>query len=347
MLRRSALLFLTASAGLAAAAPGASATTSTVRVGIADQSANMFASPSYKALDLKRTRYFIKWNAIRDPALLAQADAFVEAARANDVDVLMHISTDNFTPGKGTLPSRARYRRDVGALVARYYAKGVREWGVWNEANDRTQPTQRNPARAADFFVEMWRLLDNSNRCGSKVTPKCRIVALDILDGKTKKDQGNARSYIRRFYSRLSPTYDRRANIIGIHNYTDTNRRGRSGTKNVIKEAKKGNRRANFWLTETGGIVKLGTTGDFTCSATNTASQKRAESRANRAVSWMFRLAKDYRRDVDRLYVYQWTGSDCARDVRFDAGLTRRDGSARPGSNTVSRQLRASSILKP
>lgn len=236
MLRRSALLLLTASAGLAAAAPGASATTSTVRVGIADQSANMFASPSYKALDLKRTRYFIKWNAIRDPALLAQADAFVEAARAEDVDVLMHISTDNFTPGKGTLPSRARYRRDVGAL---YYAKGVREWGVWNEANDRTQPTQRNPARAADFFVEMWRLLDNSNRCGSKVTPKCRIVALDILDGKTKKDQGNARSYIRRFYSRLSPTYDRRANIIGIHNYTDTNRRGRSGTKNVIKEAKK------------------------------------------------------------------------------------------------------------
>jgi len=61
----------------------------------------------------------------------------------------------------------------------------------------------------------------------------------------------------------------------------------------------------------------------------------------------MFKLAKDYRRDVDRLYVYQWTGSDCARDVRFDAGLTRRDGSARPGLSTVSRQLRASSILKP
>ena len=107
-------------------------------LGTADQSASMFASPSYKALDLKRTRYFIKWNAIRDPALLAQADAFVEAARADDVDVLMHISTDNFTPGQGTLPSRTRYRRDVGALVARYYVKGVREWGVWNEANDRT-----------------------------------------------------------------------------------------------------------------------------------------------------------------------------------------------------------------
>jgi hypothetical protein len=60
----------------------------------------------------------------------------------------------------------------------------------------------------------------------------------------------------------------------------------------------------------------------------------------------MFTLAKRYRRDVDRLYVYQWSGSDCAADVRFDAGLTRRDGSARPGLATVSRQLRTSSVLR-
>jgi hypothetical protein len=347
MLRRLLLPALLTLGGLAAAAPGASATTSTVRVGIADQSAAMFSSPRYQALDLQRTRYFIKWNAADDPALLAQADAFVAAARARGVDVLMHVSTDDFDVGEGTLPSPARYRSSVGKLVSRYYARGVREWGVWNEANDRTQPTYKSPTRAAEYFVELWRMLDNSNRCGATVTRKCRIVALDILDGRTKKDQGNARSYIRRFFAKLSPTYDRRASVIGIHNYTDTNRRGRSGTKNVITEAKKGNRNANFWLTETGGIVKLGNTGDFTCSATSTTSQRRAESRANRAVSWMFTLAKEYRRDVDRLYVYQWTGSDCARDVRFDAGLTRRNGSARPGLNTVVRQLRDSSILRP
>lgn len=347
MLRRLPLLALLALLGLAATAPGALATTSTVRVGIADQSAAMFSSPRYDALDQQRTRYFIRWNAAEDPAQLAQADAFVAAARAKGVDVLLHISTEDFRPGKGILPTPAKYRSEVGKLVSRFYARGVREWGVWNEANDRTQPTYKSPTRAAQYFVELWRLLDDSNRCGASVTKKCRIVALDILDGRTSKDRGNARSYIRRFYGKLSSTYDRRASIVGIHNYTDTNRRGRAGTKNVITEARRYNRRARFWLTETGGIVKLGSTGDFTCSATSAASRKRAESRANRAVSWMFTLAKEYRRDVDRLYVYQWTGSDCARDVRFDAGITRRDGSARPALSTVARQLKASSILKP
>ncbi len=339
LLRRSSLLAL---AALAVAAPSASATSSTVRVGIADQSASMFSAPAWKRLDLQRTRYFIKWNAAKDPAQLAAADAFVDAARKSGTDVLLHISTNDFTPGKGTLPSTTTYRRDVGALVKRYYARGVREWGVWNEANDRTQPTYKSPTRAADFFKEMWNLLNDANRCGAKVTGKCRIVALDVLDGRTAKDRGNARSYIRRFYGRLSSTYDKRASVVGIHNYTDTNRKGRSGTGNVITETRKYARKARFWLTETGGIVKLGDTGDFTCKA---STRSRAESRANSAVSWMFTLAKDYRRDVDRLYVYQWSGTDCT--TRFDAGLTRLDGSARPALANVSRQLKASAILKP
>lgn len=342
MLRRSLLVAASATAALAFAAPGASATSSTVRVGIADQSASMFSASAWKSLDLQRTRYFIKWNAAEDPAQLAAADAFVDAARKSGTDVLLHISTNDFKIGKGTLPSTATYRREVGKLVKRYYARGVREWGVWNEANDRTQPTYKSPTRAADYFKEMWNLLNDSNRCGSTVTKKCRIVALDILDGRTSKDQGNARSYIKRFYGRLSSTYDKRASIVGIHNYTDTNRKGRSGTKNVITTAKKYNKSARFWLTETGGIVKLGDTGDFTCKASTVA---KAEKRASSAVSWMFTLAKDYRKDVDRLYVYQWSGTDCT--TRFDAGLTRLDGSARPALSTVGKQIKASSVLKP
>jgi hypothetical protein len=43
----------------------------------------------------------------------------------------------------------------------------------------------------------------------------------------------------------------------------------------------------------------------------------------------MFHLARKYRRDVTRLYDYNWQGTDCA--TRFDAGLVRSDGSPRPG----------------
>jgi hypothetical protein len=337
-------VLLTAVVGLVSA-PGAQATSSTVRVGIADQSTGMFSSASYKALGLKRTRYVIRWNAADDPAELQRADAFIAAAKADKVSVLLHISTDNYTPREAKLPSVAQYRSKVGALIARYYPMGVREWGVWNEANDRTQPTYRSPARAAQFFKAMWSMLARSSRCATTVTGRCTIVGLDILDGRTKGDQGNARSYIRRFYKELSPTYDRRARIVGIHNYTDTNRHGTSGTKNVITETRKAVKSARFWLTETGGVVKLGNTGSFTCRATSPSSVARAEERAKSAVSWMFSLAKRYRSSIDRLYVYQWSGTSCT--TRFDAGLTRLDGTPRPALAVVRSQLRASSILKP
>lgn len=324
---------------------GASASSSTVRVGVADQTTAVFGSPAARALGVQRTRYFIKWNAIDDPSTLAAADDFVRTARSQGIDVLLHFSTDDFTPRKAKLPSRSQYRAKVGKLVSRYYRLGVREWGVWNEANDRTQPTYRSPTRAADFFVELWRLLDARSRCGASVTGKCRVVALDLLDGSNRSAYANVRSYIKRFYGRLSSTYDRRARFVGIHNYSDTNRRGSAGTKNIIDTVRKYQRRSpKFWFTETGGVLKIGDTGDFRCDPAAPAS---AERRAARALSWMFTLAKRYRRSVDRVYVYQWTGSDCDPSVRFDAGLVRRDGTLRPGYDVVRSQLRRSSILKP
>jgi hypothetical protein len=338
-------LLALAALSLPALAAPAGATTSTVRVGIADQYPAMFGHSQWQRLDLERTRYVIRWNAADDPGELQRADAFVDAARDAGVDVLLHISTDNYTPREAELPSRSAYRRKVGELVDRYHDKGVREFGVWNEANDRTQPTYRSPARAAQFFQELWRMLDDRDRCGADVAKRCRVVALDLLDGRTKALQASVRSYVRRFFAELGPTYDRRADFIGIHNYSDTNRESRTGTRNAIDAVRRYNGAANFWLTETGGIVKLGETGDFACDPSSAASRASSERQARGAVRWMFRLAKDYRRHIDRLYVYQWSGSDCR--TRFDAGLVRLDGSKRPAWYDVYRQLRDSKILKP
>lgn len=335
---------LAVAVALGVAAPAAHATSSTVRVAIANQSPDMFASAKWQALDLKRTRYFIRWNAAEDPYQLQQADQFVAAAKAAGVSVLMHISTDDYSVD-AKLPTRTEYKREVGKLIARYYPQGVREWGVWNEANDRTQPTHRSPARAADFFKDMWGMLNDSDRCGAAVTGKCRIVALDVLDGYNASLYGNTRSFIRRFYARLSPTYDRRASVVGIHNYSDVNRHATKGTSNAIAEVRRYNKRARFWFTETGGVVRLGTS--YRCSASSPASVKAAEARAARAESWMFDLTNRYRSSVDRLYVYQWTGSDCSPSERFDAGLVRRDGSSRPALTTLERKVDASKIYKP
>jgi hypothetical protein len=53
----------------------------------------------------------------------------------------------------------------------------------------------------------------------------------------------------------------------------------------------------------------------------------------------MFSLARKFRRDVKRLYGYNWQGTDCTS--RFDAGLVRIDGTTRPASDAFKRGLRS------
>ena len=292
------------------AVPGAAQARTNVRVSIADQSQAMFDAPAYRALHLKTTRYFIRWDAIRSPADLARADAYVRRARAAHVRVLMHISTNDFTPKRAHLPSLAEYRRNVGALVRRYRKLGVREWGAWNEVNHKTQPTWNSPKRAAQYFKTMRALCRG-----------CKIVALDILD------QAGATRYIQRFYRALGSSR-RFAQIVGIHNYSDTNRathRGH-GTRSIILAVRTFNRRTQFWMTETGGVVNFARS--FPCN----------EQRAAKSVARMFGLARSFRRYIKRLYVYNWTGSDCNG---FDTGLTKANGQVRPAYYTLRKYLRS------
>ena len=280
-----------------------------VRVSIADQSPVMFNAPAYRALHLKRTRYFIRWDAIHHPADLARAESYVRAARAAHVKLLMHISTNTFVPKRAHLPSVREYRRDVGALVRIFRPLGVTEWGAWNEVNHKTQPTWRSPSRAASFFRTMRSLCRG-----------CTVVALDILD------QAGATRYIQRFYRALG-SYRRFARLVGIHNYSDTNRathRGH-GTRAIINAVRRHNRHTQFWLTETGGVVNFGRS--FRCNEHNAAT----------SVHRMFGLARSFRRFVKRLYVYNWLGSDCHG---FDTGLTRANGALRPGYFALRSELR-------
>ncbi len=315
MTRHRAFPLLLALIAALALPSAASAARTNVAVGIGDQNSAMFTSPLYKSLKLKKTRYFIDWNAISKPGELAQADQFVAAARAANVKVLMHISTDDLTPGRGTLPTRSQYKAFVGELIKRYRPLGVREWGVWNEANHNTQPTTKNPARAALFYRDM-----------RKLCKGCTIVALDVLD------QAGVERYIARWL-KAAGSVGRSATIFGIHNYSEVNRKLRKGsnrypgTGRVIKAFRKKNKRAKFWYTETGGLAEFGKS--FPCSLKRQAD----------TTKYMFTLARKNRRNVTRLYSYNWTGADCL--PRFDAGLVNADGTARPAYRTFKTQLRS------
>jgi hypothetical protein len=307
-MHRLALPVLAAAALLLALPAGASAAKVDVAVGLGDQSPAMFASPHFRALGLKKARYFIKWDTIRRPGELAQADAFVRAANAAGVRVLLHVSSNDLRRGAPRAPSVARYTRDVGALVRRYRAMGVTEWGAMNEANHDTQPTWRSPATAARYFLALRGLCRG-----------CTIVALDVLD------QAGVERYVARFYAALGRKRSL-AKVVGIHNYSDTNRFRDRGTRAILRAVRRANPRARFWLTETGGIVGFGRS--FPCSP----------RRAAKATDFLFTLSRRFRRDLERVYAYNWSGTDCS--TRFDAGLVDASGEPRPAYHRVRRHLR-------
>ncbi len=293
----------------------ASASAVNIRVGIGDQSPLMFANSDYQALNLKLSRYFVEWNAVTDPVELAKAKAFVTAARARGVKVLVHISTADIKAGTPKLPSLANYRKRVGALIRALKPLGVTDWGAWNEANHKTQPTSKSPRAAAQFFGAMRQLCTG-----------CTIVALDVLD------QRGVESYIARFY-KAAGANAARARIVGVHNYSEVNRKLKKGTNNypgtrrIIDAVLKANKRAKFWYTETGGLAAQGSA--FPCDL------KRAADRTQ----YMFTLAKRFDRYFDRLYTYNWTPSpDCEVSI-FDGGLVNVDGTPRPAYAVFKKNL--------
>ncbi len=313
MLRRLPLALLAAVA-LLAALPALGHAAYDVRVGVGDQSAYMFQNPAYRELGLKRTRYFIRWNAATDPGQLAAADTYVREARAAGVKVLMHISTADLRERRGALPTVRQYRSRVGQLVRRYRPQGVTEWGVWNEANHDTQETYNNPRRAAQFYTAMRSLCRG-----------CTIVALDLLDQRSGPAGSRFQNYFRNFMRYVG---SRRSTIrvIGWHNYSEVNRRYTRNTRELIALVRRYVPRARIWFTETGGLAEFGRA--FPCNLTRQANR----------TTYMFSMARTYRRWVKRLYSYNWTGTDC--ESRFDAGLTNADGSPRPAYRSFQRQLR-------
>jgi hypothetical protein len=307
--RRTLRLSLLALIVLMPASPAAAR--SSIRVGVADQNPAMFDSPYFKQLKIKRTRYFVPSDVMQDARERARARAFVLAARRNGISTMLHISTTDLRDKRGPVVSTSRYRRDVGRMVAYFRRLGVRDFGAWNEVNHKTQETWNRVGNAVSYFKSMYSAV--RRRC-----PTCNVVGLDMLD------QAGSDRYIRSFYARLSRTWRTRLKVVGIHNYSDVNRRRSTGTARIINTVRRYNKRTRFWFTETGALASFQRA--FPYSEARQASRMR----------YMFTYASRYRsRGVQRVYSYNFFGIEdasygCGSTCRFDAGLVDPDGTPRP-----------------
>jgi hypothetical protein len=277
------------------------------RVGIANQDYTDFGNPLWRDLRWRRVRYIAPWNVALKRSDRNYFAQYLSVARLNRLEVFVTFNVANGSrcPRRPCrLPSVRSYKRAFRAFRKRF--PSVRVIAPWNEANHRSQPTFRRPKRAAQYY-----------KIAKRYCRRCTVVAADVID---------ERNMVR--WLRVFKRYVRGRRLWGLHNYKDTNpRRGqtRGGTRRLLRTV-----RGQVWLTETGGIVTFRLPGGKTLFRTST-------SRASRALTRMFRLARRYRRRVKRVYVYDW--QQAAGRNRFDAGLLNKSGRARRGYRTVKRNL--------
>ena len=298
-------------AGLAlAAAPSQS--NAAVLVGVGDQNPATFTDPLFDKLNVKRTRNFTAWNVALKRRQAAGLDTWLDAAKTAGVKPLISFSAavGSRCPRRPCkLPTLREYTRAFRAFRKRWpYIKTI---SPWNEANHRSQPTFKQPKRAAQYY--------NIVR---KYCRGCKIVAADVIDDRNME----------RWLAEFKKTA-RTPRIWGLHNYRDVNPRKNQmygGTKRLLQTV-----RGQVWMTETGGLARFQLPGGKTLFPYSL-------SRQNRAIKRMFSLAKRYRARVKQLFIYNWWGQ--RRSQRFDAGLVTPTGKPRPAYKTVRRYLGTSTF---
>lgn len=273
-------------------------------VGVGDNNWPMFSDPNHQALNTKISRLIIPYDFYRDPVELHRTTLWLEGARNHGIEPLVSLQRSEKYPTK--LPSVSEFSESIKFLLANY--PWVNSISPWNEANHKSQPTVKNPRRAAEYY-NVTRLL-----CSN-----CKIVAADVLD------QTNLTKWLKTF-----KRYARKPQIWGLHAYTDANQNkkwSKSQTKKFLKSTK-----GEVWMTEVGGIVAFDRRYPFV--------PDKAASALRRTLDMGF---KDKR--ISRIYLYCWYGTlldaSSGPPFRWDSGIVGPDGLPRAGYTVLKDWLAA------
>ena len=310
---------------------GASALT----VGISENNFQMFSDPLFQPLGVKHTRMVVSYNVVQAAAAgddeINRVTNYINFANAAGVEPLISFEhargnaavdckkKTNFDLPHCRLPTTTEYQEAIAAFLTRFPT--VKVISPWNEWNHYTQPTSRDPKRAAAFTDIATKVCDALNR-------GCKIVVMDVLDqadsAKAKKPTFKSSiKLIKKFKSALRS----KRKICGLHNYSDTNRFRDAGTKTLIKAMGC----SEIWLTETGGLYDFGS---FWSKSTRKGCSTASDCQL-KATKYLFNTLVKKNKKIKRLYVYTWFGGVTPR---FDAGLVA-GGKPRKAYNEVKKRI--------
>ena len=214
---------------------------------MSDQQASTFTNPLYAPLKLKVARYIAPYDVTSEPAEKRKLDSWIHNAKIAKQTMLISFEHSRTQAKYNKAPSR----RDLheGAEGVQEEVRPKFDITPWNEVNVCQAPgrMEGQPAKICKSATGP-KLVAQYYSAAKSVFAGRKIIAIDILDGF---NVGGAVSYLRKFkkYVKGTPKY------WGIHNYSDTNRGSTSRTSRLIKEIS--NKKAEIWLTETGGQLKL------------------------------------------------------------------------------------------
>jgi hypothetical protein len=271
-------------------------------IGMGEQKAGQFHGRPWKKLALRDVRYIAPWDAIHDPAQLAQLDRWMAGARQAHLRVLLGFAHSMRNHYYATnLPTVRQFDRAFLEFRARY--PWVKDYLVWNEANNGHSVSKNQPRRIAQYYNAVVR------DCF-----RCNIVGADVLD------TSNMGWWVSRFWraAKVKPK------IWGLHNYVDANHFWWSGTKKLLSLV-----RGQIWFTETGGVVLRRV---YNRHHKVVRIYRYGVKRAALATAHIFQLACLSQR-ITRVYLYHWRAP--SRVTNWDSGLLDKHGRPRPAYNVV------------
>jgi hypothetical protein len=237
-------------------------------VGMGDQDPGFFSKPLFARLGIKHARLIASYDTVDVSFDRDLADAWLSAARAAGVEPFVAFGHSRKEGRQRHLPSVSEYRRAFTQFHERY--PQVKIYAAWNEPNNQSQPTDKNPRRAAQFANAL------KEEC-----PSCTVIAGDVLD------EPGAEKWLTTYANTLNA----RPAAWGIHDYSTVNRFDPSRLQPLLDAVQ-----GDVWLTETGGLAQFGRAFPYDLE------------RQAKATRYLFTLARRTPR-IKRVYLYNWTGA--------------------------------------
>jgi hypothetical protein len=292
------------------------------QVGIGDDTLAMFTDPRFLALKIKNVRYDMAWDALTVPYQQAAATAWMDAAKADGLSVLVTIDhSDRIVIKKvkvhgkikreivhesRVMPTTAQYIKAFKAFRKQF--PWVTQFVTWDETNCYCEVSFNHEGKIASYY-----------RALRAACRQCTILAAEFLDSG-----GRYSVPMNKWVHTLDKDIGYQPTYWGLNNYVDANYLVARSTKQLLSLV-----RGKVWLAETGGIVGR--------AGVKHSGFPQNAKHAAKVDSFILHTLVGLSPRIQRVYLYEWAAK--TNHDSWDSALISYNGIPRPGYDVLANTL--------